>query len=140
MIETVQNAIIGQIETIDGLKTVGEWQGDIEDLLKMPQRLPAMHVIYQGADFEEKKTIGGDQAANTMDFLIVLVGKNQKSRAAGAVSCFTLIESARDVLIGLKIPDCGYLWPVREDLILAAGGTLAYGLIYRLCDALWEEE
>ena len=138
MIETIQDAIISKLEEITGVNTVGVWQGDIDDLLKTPQRLPALHVIYQGSDFEEKRTIGGDQPGFAMDFLIVLVGKSLRSREAGASSCYTIIEAVRDKLIGYQVADYDILWPVKEDLLLAEGGLLVYGLNYRMGNVLWE--
>ena len=138
MIETIQDAIITKLEEITSVNTVGVWQGDIDDLLKAPQRLPALHVIYQGSDFEEKRTIGGDQPGFAMDFLIVLVGKSLRSREAGASSCYTIIEAVRDKLIGYQVEDYDILWPVKEDLLLAEGGLLVYGLNYRMGNVLWE--
>lgn len=97
MIETIQDAIITQLEKITGVVSVGVWQGDIEDLLKSPQRLPALNVIYSGADFEEKKLIGTNRADHQMDFLIVLVSRNLKSREAGASGAYTIIEAVRNL-------------------------------------------
>jgi hypothetical protein len=132
MIETIQDAIITQLLKITGVGSVGVWQGDVEDLLKTPQRLPALNVIYQGAEFDEKKVVGINRADHRMDFLIVLVSKNLKSRDAGASEAYTIIEAVRNYLIGHQISPYGWLWPVREDLVMAEGGLLVYGLNYRL--------
>lgn len=137
MIEEIQEDIIGRLEEVSGVKTVGVWQGDVDDLLRMPQRLPALHVIYQGADFEEKRTIGGDQPGLALDFLIVLVCKSLRSREAGASSGYSIIEAVRGKLIGYQAGGYDLLWPVKEDLILAEGGTLVYGLNYRMNNVLW---
>ncbi|HRR40890.1 MAG TPA: DUF1834 family protein, partial [Syntrophales bacterium] len=122
MITTIQGEIIKQLEKITAVASVGVWQGDIEDLLKSPQRLPALNVIYHGADFDEKKVIGTNRADHQMDFLIVLVGRNLKSREAGASEAYTIIEAVRNYLIGHPISPYGWLWPVREDLVMAEGG------------------
>jgi hypothetical protein len=132
MIENIQDAIITQLEKITGVTAVGVWQGDIESLIKSPQRLPALHVIYQGADFEEKRVIGLNRADHTMIFLVVLIAKNVKSREAGAAASYTIIEGVRSYLIGYPVAPYGFLWPLKEDLILAEGGILVYGLTYRL--------
>lgn len=132
MIETIQDAIITELQKITGGPAVGVWQGDIEDLLKSPQRLPALYVIYQGADFEEKRVIGLNRADHTMIFMVVLIAKNVKSREAGAAASYTIIEAVRSYLIGHQIAPYGFLWPVKEDLILAEGGILVYGLTYRV--------
>ena len=139
MLETIQNNIIEQLKTIGGVPTVEAWQGDIDDLLKTPQRLPALRVIFQRADFEEKATIGGDQPAVTLTYLIVLVDKHLKSREAGAAACYAIIENTRAALIGHKVPGYDYLWPKQEDLILAEGGVLAYGMTYSMY-TLWMGE
>ena len=133
MIETIQDDIIDHLKLIESVgERVGVWQGDVETLLKMPQRLPALFIIYQGSDFDEKRVIGQNRADHMMEFLIVLVAKNAKSREEGAAACYAIIESVRSYLIGHKIEPYGYLWPTKEDLILADGGVLVYGLGYRL--------
>jgi len=132
MIETIQDAIITALETITGVATVGAWQGDIEDLLKTPQRLPALQVIYRGAVFGEKAVIGVNRADHQMSFLVVLVAKNFKSRSAGADSCYTIIDGVRSELVGLKIAPYGFLWPAKEELLMAEGGLLVYGLSYNM--------
>lgn len=137
MIAEAQAAIIEALEAIENVKTVGVWQGDVDELVKMPQRLPALHVLYQGADFEEIKTAGGDTPGLALDFLIVLVAKNLKSREAGATSCYDVIEAVRGQLVGLTIQG-DMLWPIKEDLLFAEGGILVYGLNYRLGNLLWE--
>lgn len=137
MIEEIQDAIIVELEEITGVKTVSVWQGDIDDLLKMPQQWPALHVIYQGADFEVFEQ-AGDRPALAMDFMIVLVGKSLKSRSAGASSCYILIEAVRTKLIGLQVTDYDFLRPVREELLFAEGGILVYGMTYRMPNVLWQ--
>jgi hypothetical protein len=132
MIEEYQTAIIEELEDIEGVNTVGAWQGDIEELLKLPQKLPALNVVYRGADFEEKQTDGG----HNMNFLILLVGKNLRSRQAGASSCNTIIEAVREKLIGLQVAGFDNLWPINEDLILARGGILVYALNYQTHNVL----
>ncbi|PKN71195.1 MAG: hypothetical protein CVU54_01880 [Deltaproteobacteria bacterium HGW-Deltaproteobacteria-12] len=132
MIETIQDDIIAQLAKISGIKSVGTWQGDIDDLLKSPQLLPALAIIYQGADFEKRAVIGINKADLQMSFLIVLVSRNFRSREAGASSAYTIIEASRNYLIGHKIAAYGYLWPVKEELLSAEGGFLVYGLSYRI--------
>jgi len=137
MIETIQEAIITQLETIEGVPLVEGWQGDIEDLLKMPKRLPALYVIYQGAEFEPFEQ-AGDLPTAALSYVIVLIARNLKSREAGSSGCYALIEAVRTKLIGYQIEDYDFLRPVREELILAAGGVLAYGMTYQMSNVLWE--
>ena len=132
MLETVQNQIILQLRKISAVKSVGVWQGETEDLLKSPQRLPALSVIYQGAEFNPKKVIGVNRADYQMDFLILLISKNLKSREEGTSDAYTIIEAVRNYLIGHRIDPYGSLWPISEELVLAEGGLLVYGLNYRM--------
>jgi hypothetical protein len=133
VIEEIQNGIIEALEGIPGVRgRVEGWQGDIEDLLKVPQKLPALAVIYQGADFGEKKTIGSNAAPHRMEFLVVLAARSMRSREAGSVTAYGIIEGVRTALIGRSIAPWGWLWPVGEDLVLADGGLLVYGLKYRM--------
>lgn len=139
MIEEIQDVIIEQLKMIEGVATVGAWQGEIDDLLKTPQRMPSLHVIYQGADFEPFEQVGETTAA-AMDFLIVLIAQNPKSRAAGSVAAYGIIEGVREKLIGHWVKQYDFLRPMSEDLISAQGGTLVYGLRYQLSNVLIETD
>jgi hypothetical protein len=132
MIETIQDAIIAALENVEGVAAAGVWQGDIDDLLKTPQKLPSLSVVYQGAEFGERKTIGATIALHRMVFLVVLAARNLRSREEGATACYGIIEGVRGGLIGLQIAPWGWLWPISEELILAEGGLLVYGLRYRM--------
>jgi phage gp37-like protein len=136
MIAEIQSAIITELSAIDGVGTVGVWQGDIDDLLQSPQRLPALHVIYQGAKFEDKKIIGVNRADHQMKFNIILIARNAKSREEGASGAYTIIEAVRGCLLGCQILPYGWLWPEDEELIDAVGGMLIYGLIYHIKTAV----
>lgn len=142
MIETIQNAIIDRLLTIDDVPTIDVWQGDIDDegikeLLGQPKRLPALYVIYQGAEFEPYDQ-AGDRPTCAMAFMIVLIAKSLKSRSVGASSAYALIEAVRSKLINFQIEEYDFLRPVRESLILAVGGALVYGMTYELSNVYWE--
>lgn len=137
MIEEIQDDILEELRAIPGAGTVDAWQGDIEDLLKTPQKMPSLHVLYQGADFEPFEQAGECTSA-AMDFMIVLMAQNQKSRAAGSVAAYGMIEAVREKLIGHQVADYDFLRPRREELILARGGILAYGMVYGLSNVLIE--
>ena len=135
MIEEIQDDIIDQLQAIPGVLTVAAWQGEIEDLLKTPQKLPSLHVVYQGADFETFEQAGENTSA-AMDFLIVLTAQNQKSRTAGSIASYALIEGVRGKLIGHQVAHYDFFRPVREDLITTRGGILVYGMVYQLKNVL----
>lgn len=135
MIETIQDGIITQLLTITGIGTVDAWQGnvnDLEELLAMPMKLPAVFVIYHAGVYQDKKVIGVNRVDKDTQFMLIAVNKNLKGRAEGASASYTLIETIETKLRGYKVSTYGFLWPVREDLLLALGGILVYGLIYRL--------
>lgn len=132
MIDTIQDDILTQLTNVSGVKTVGAWQGDLEDLLAVPLKLPALQVVYRGASFEEKQVMGSNRADHRMEFLIWLLSRNLKSRAEGGETCYTIIEAVRAKLVGRRITGYGMLWPVNEDLVFAEGGTLVYGMTYRI--------
>lgn len=134
MIDAVQNGIMEQLRAIDGIAEVDAWQGEIDELLQQPKRMPALYVVYRGAEFEEKTTIGTNTARHRMEFLVVLVAKNLRSRAEGALTCYGIIEAVRARLIGHIVEPHGMLWPVAEELVTITSGVQVYGLTYRMKD------
>lgn len=131
----IQNDILAELAGIPEAKTVGAWQGEIDDLLKMPQKLPSLNVVYQGAQFEPFDQVGEPSIAS-LDYLIILIVQNQKSRESASVVAYTIIEAVRDKLIGHTIEGYGFLRPIDEHLIIATGGILAYGLTYSMNNVL----
>jgi len=132
MIEAILAAIVEALGEIEGVPTLGTWEGDVDEIVARPQRLPALQVCYDGADFGEKATIGANQADITQEFTVVAIARSLRTRAEGAASCHALVEAVRTALIGLKVEGYGHLWPVREDLVLAEGGVIAYGCTYKI--------
>lgn len=135
MIATIQDAIVAELLTITDMGTVAAWQGevgDLDDILQIPQKLPALHVIYNGGEYGEKKVIGANRVNLDMQFMLILVSKNLKGRKEGAAASYTIIEAVRDKLMGFQVSPYGFFWPVREDLLRALGGVQIYGLIYRI--------
>lgn len=132
MITEIQDAIIERLEAISGIAEVGAYVGDVEDIVKSPQRMPALHVVYHGADFLPDRVIGSNQAKLTQEFMVVLVARNLRRPVEASDGCYTLIESVRAQLIGYVVGTYGYLWPVSEDLVLSEKGILCYGLKYQV--------
>lgn len=132
MIKEIQDAIIARLEGISGIAELGAYVGDVEDIIKSPQRMPALHVVYQGANFLPDRVIGSNQAKLTPEFLVVLVARNLKRSVETSEAAYTLIESVRTQLTGYVVGTYGYLWPVSEDLILSEKGILCYGLKYQM--------
>jgi phage gp37-like protein len=133
MIQEIIDDIISALVGIpDVVGEIDQFAGDINELAKKPKRLPALWVVYDGADFEDRKVDDGVLVDHTMQFSVVLISKNHRSRADGAEACHGIIEAVRDRLIGLVIGQYGELWPLREHLIAATGPLFVYGLTYRL--------
>lgn len=132
MISEFEDDIIEQLKTISGITEVDLYVGDVEDIIKQPHRMPALHVLYQGGDFLKDRVIGSNQAKLTGEFLVILTSRNVRSTVAGAGSCYSIIESVRSKLIGHVIGNNGYLWPVSEDLLFSKKGILCYGLKYEI--------
>jgi phage gp37-like protein len=132
MITEIQNDIIDRLKEITSVNTVDAWQGNVEELIRSPQKMPALLVIYQGAVYEESKVIGATIAPHEMSFLIAVFDKNLRGRKEGSEGCYSIIESVRAKLIKYKVLNYGYLWPVREELITIAAGTFVYGLEYKI--------
>ena len=132
MITEIQDDILLQLQGIAGVMTVDEWEGEVEDLIKQPNRFPGVFVIYGGADFSSKSVIGSNRADHTMEFAVIVIARNLRSRTEGARTCYGIIEAVRTKLIGHVIGNYGPLWPVGEELLFVEKGTLAYGLKYEL--------
>ena len=132
MLKDIQDNILTQLTGTTGVKTLDVWAGAVEELLKQPQLLPALNLIYQGCGFKEKQVIGANIAPNDMTFMFVITNKNLKSRRTCSEDIYTVIEAVRAKLIGHQIGAYGYLWPVSEELIEAESGTMMYGLIYKV--------
>jgi len=132
MIQEIIDAITTALAGTAGIVgDVGQYAGDIGDLVKKPKRLPALWVIYDGADFQDRE-VEAIVAQHTMQFTVVLMAKNHRSRKDGAEACHPIIESVRTSLIGLMIDEYGELWPTRERLIDASGPLMVYGLSYKI--------
>ena len=133
MIQEIIDSIITALDgTPDVTGEIDQFAGDIDELAKKPKRLPALWVVYDGANFEDRKIMDAVQVDHTMQFSVILIVKNHRSRSDGAEACHGIIESVRSRLIGLVMGDYGELWPVRENLVAATGPLLVYGLSYRL--------
>lgn len=131
-IEQIEDIIISTIKTVPAIVTeCNTWQGDIADLISQPQRHPAVWVVYQGCTFGEKRVISSNIVMQDMRFVLALIVRNLRSRKDGSRGAYQLIEDIRGRLKGKSLsPLDGYLWPVKEDLVLLEAGVFAYGLEY----------
>ena len=132
MLTETSDAITKHLRSIAGIQHVGEWSGDVEELLRVVHPIPSLHLVYTGAKFgDAPAAIGTKIAPHAMVWTVVLLSKNLRSHAAGALEAYAHIEAVREQLIKFQVP-AGWLWPTREGLIAAKGGLLAYGLDYTI--------
>lgn len=133
MISAICSDIITAVTGITGVKTVGAWAGDVDALLQLPQNLPGVFVVYQGAQFSEAPATMGTASVDTgMQFQIIVIVHSLKAATDAALTAWTIIEAVRTALIGRQILTYNKLWPTSEDLIFSEGGLLVYGLNYSL--------
>ncbi len=132
MLTQTSDTIIRQLEQTPGVKTVGEWAGDVEDLLKKPHNLPSLHLIYGGGVFGKGPVAMGSKIAGAdQTWTVIVLSKNLRSRQDGALEAYTLIEAVRGALTKFAVAG-GWLWPEREALIFAERGILGYGIDFTL--------
>jgi hypothetical protein len=135
MLIAIQDDLLNQLGAISQVNTIDVWQGDIEDLLKMPQKLPALNIIYQGGKYQPFDQIG-QSTSQSMDYLIVLIVRHNKSRKEGLLAAYEIIDEVRAALTGHWIGgiegNYDFWRPREESLIIADGGMLVYGLVYGL--------
>ncbi|HSV27253.1 MAG TPA: hypothetical protein VLH60_05110 [Sedimentisphaerales bacterium] len=131
MIQEIQTVIVAKLNDINGV-SVTAWQGDIDELLDSPQTLPCIQVIYNGAAFGPRKAMPYRQWDTGMEFLLIVIAKDNASRATAAQEAYGIIEDVRDKLAGYVVTGYGALEPEKEERLMAVGGVLMYGLTYRL--------
>lgn len=137
MLTETSDAILARLGAIPGINHTGEWAGEIEDLLKQPHKLPAAFVIYGGSGFGNGPVAMGTAIAPAaQSWSVILIAKNLRSRAEGALEAYAYIERIRAAaaaggLTKFPVAD-GWLWPEREELISAKGGVLVYGIDFTL--------
>ncbi len=130
-ITETSEAILNRLKEIDGPKTIDDWGGEIDDLIKQVAKLPGLFVVYSGARFAPKTGIGNNQAEHADTWTMVVIDKNLRGNDAAATGCYTLIQAVRKKLIGFDIGE-GWLWPSSEDLILSEKGKMAYACTYMI--------
>jgi hypothetical protein len=139
MISDICGDILGTLSGIAGVKYVGAWTGDVESLMKTPQNLPGLYLVYQRAQFADKPAVMG---ANSVDvsiaIQILLIIQSMKAASAASDMAWTIMEDVRARLIGRRLlPSVAFplppvLWPNNEELVFSEGGLLVYGLNYHI--------
>ncbi len=132
MLTEVNDQILAQLESLRVFKRVDIYAGEAEDLLKKATKLPGAFLVYGGAIYPDGPiALGTSIAATVQTWTVILLSKNLRSEGDGALECYTYIEQIREALTKFAVGG-GWLWPVREELLLAEKGSLAYGLDFIL--------
>lgn len=132
MLSTISDDILTQLATITAAKSTGLWAGDTQTLLKAPQNLPGLYLLYQGGKISAPVTMGTTAADYVTSWMVVVVASSLKSPGDGAETAWGLIEDVRSALIGHQVSTYNKLWPENEELLFAENGVIVYGLTYTL--------
>lgn len=131
MIIETSDSILAQLKTIDGPKTIDDWGGEIDDLIKQAAKLPGMFLVLGQVVYQPKENIGGNRAKHDDQWTVVIIAKSLRGKDAASPECYALIEAQRTKLHGFNTGN-GYLWPVSEALIHSEKGKLVYACEYTL--------
>ena len=132
MLVETQEAIIAALTELALFKHLDGWQGQVEDLIKVPTKLPSAHVALGEIVFgEEPAAIGTKLSLDDNLWNVIITASNVRDRASGAVECYTLIEATVAKLKMMKIGD-GWLWPENAKLLYAKNGMSLYGISFRI--------
>jgi hypothetical protein len=132
LIEIQEAIIIALSPTPAIFKNVDGWQGEIEDLLKVPTKLPTAHVALGEIDFGEEPTAMGTKLSlDDGVWNVLITASNRRDRKSGAVECYQLIEAVVAKLKMLQVAN-GWLWPEKAKLLYAKNGLSIYGVSFRI--------
>ncbi|GAB6191151.1 Gp37 family protein [Desulfocastanea catecholica] len=124
-----QDAILTQLQTLSGPRTVEAFAGDLDALLRDTSPRPALHLLYAGAAFGEQETLGGPvqpiPARRIWTVLIAVSGR--RSAADTNEDAMVLIDAVRSCLAGFVVDD-GHLWPLADEFLKSKNGVLVYGV------------
>lgn len=146
MLTEVQNDMLAALDriTYQGVpvfKHTGVWQGNLEDLLKTPQKTPSAHVVLASGLFGEAKTIPPKTSPLNMGWDVIIVYQCLSDRRIAANKGYGLIEAVTKPvspdgiqvggLTGLKTQG-GMLWPLSLELLDTINGITAYAIRFEI--------
>lgn len=132
MLTEVQNDILAALDAIlaNGVPVFREravWQGELEDVVKVAQKLPSVHVALATGQFGQARTIPPTTAPCRMGWDVIVIYQCLKDRRVSSDAGYGLIEAVTSKLTGLKTQG-GMLWPAQFDLIATINGKSAYAV------------
>lgn len=131
MLTEVQNDILDALDTIAAFRTCGVWQGDLDELLKQVQKLPAAHVVLVDGKSTGRISMPYTKAPMGLAWDIIIVYECLKDRKVATDQGYGLIEAVFSTVGGLKTQGSG-LVPEGFDLLEVTGGKAAYALRFNI--------
>jgi len=130
MLVEEQEAIIVALQELGLFKCLDSWQGEIEELIKVPRNLPSAHVALGEIDFGEEATaIGTKLSLDENIWNVIITASSRRDQKSGAVECYQLLETVVAKLKMLPIGS-GWLWPVKARLLYNKNGLSLYGVAF----------
>ena len=132
MLTEVQNDILAVLDNLGAFKQCGVWQGNLEDLVKQPQKTPSAHVALASGRFQRMRTMGDTSPMMNMGWDVIVIYQCLKDRQVSTNQGYGLVEAvvkpvSKGGLTGLKT-EGGMIWPVSLELIDTVGGITAYAI------------
>jgi hypothetical protein len=131
-IQAVEDVIIAAIKAnIVTILSCASWQGDnIGDVIAQTTQTPCAWVIYKGGSHEFKAIMGTSASHNRrMTFQIILIVTDLWGRKEGSRVAYPFIEQLNTLFTGKSLsPLRGFLWPVKDDLLVVDNGKYVYSL------------
>jgi hypothetical protein len=141
MLTEVQNDILAVLDTITAFKERGVWQGNLDELLKTPQKTPSVHVALTSGLFGAPATAPAKASMARLGWDIIIVYQCLKDRRIASDQGYGLIEAiVKPVpkgshivggLTGLKTQG-GILWPASLELLDTINGITAYAIRFEI--------
>jgi hypothetical protein len=141
MLTELQNDMLDALDRITAFKERGVWQGNLEDLLKQPQKTPSAHVALASGLFSPPVTTPAKDSMATLGWDVIVIYQCLKDRKISTTQGYGLIEAvvkpvSKDPeivggLTGLKTQG-GMLWPVSLDLLDTVNGISAYAIRFEI--------
>ncbi len=127
MLTEVQNDILTALDGLPAFRERGVWQGELDELLKTPQKLPSVHVCLVTGQFGGPKLIPPTESLLNMGWDLIIAYECLKDRRVSADQGYGLIEAVVACLKGLRTQR-GLLWPESLDLLQSINGKTVYAV------------
>ena len=136
MLTEIQNDILNVLDGITAFKERGVWQGNLDDLLKQPQKTPSVHVAFASATLGAPSTVPPTSTAATLGWDVIVLYQCLRDRRIASNQGYGLIEAIikpvlNGGLTGLKT-EGGMLWPSGVELLDTINGISAYVIRFEI--------